>query len=392
MATILLVLIYLAFISLGLPDSIIGVAWPSIQTDWGLSLDAAGPVAMLVTAGTVVSSFMSGYVVKKTGTGKIVFVSCLMTGLALLGYSFAPSYFWLLLVAVPLGLGGGTVDASLNNYVALHYKSHHMNWLHSFWGVGATLGPVIVGSTLAMNLSWRSGIRTISVIQLSLAALLFISLPLWGKVNGGSDVMPSKDQAKHKIFDMDAFKIKGVKYALMTFAFYCATELSVGLWGSSFLVHARGIPVDTAAYWIAVYYGSITVGRFLSGFISFKVSNKNMIRYGAIIALLGIVMLLIPLPNAFIFIPFVLLGIGLSPIFPAMIHETPIRFGHEKSQTIIGYQMTFAYIGNIVFPPLFGLIIENVHMMLLPILLIMSASVMLFSSERLNSIINRKNI
>lgn len=234
MTTILLVLIYLAFISLGLPDSIIGVAWPSVQLDWELSLDAAGPVAMLVTAGTVVSSFMSGYVVKKMGTGKIVFVSCLMTGLALLGFSLAPSYIWLLIAAIPLGLGGGTVDASLNNYVALHYKSHHMNWLHSFWGVGATLGPIIMGSALASGLLWRGGMRSISLIQLSLAALLFISLPLWGKVNGGSDEKPKDLKEKHKIVDIEAFKIKGVKYSLITFAFYCATELSVGLWEAAF--------------------------------------------------------------------------------------------------------------------------------------------------------------
>jgi len=391
MTIILLVLIYLAFISLGLPDSLIGVAWPSIQADWGLSLDAAGPIAMMVTAGTVVSSFMSGYFIKKVGTGKIVFISCLMTGLALLGFSLAPSYIWMIILAIPLGLGAGTVDAALNNYVALHYKSHHMNWLHSFWGVGATLGPVVMGQALVSSLLWRGGFRTISIIQLSLAAVLFVSLPLWGKVNGGYDAKPNDTEKKHKIVDVEAFKIKGVKYSLMTFAFYCATELSVGLWGSSFLVHGRGIAIDKAAYWIAVYYGSITVGRFLSGFISFKVSNKNMIRYGAVIAILGTVLLLLPLPNAFVVIPFILLGLGLSPIFPAMIHETPTRFGKSKLQTIIGYQMTFAYIGNIIFPPLFGLIIENVHMMLLPILLIMSSSIMFISSERLNSIMKRKN-
>lgn len=391
MATILLVLIYIAFISLGLPDSIIGVAWPSIQADWGLSLDAAGPIAMMVTAGTVVSSFMSGYVVKKIGTGKIVFVSCLMTGLALLGFSLAPSYMWLFFLAIPLGLGAGSVDSALNNYVALHYKSHHMNWLHSFWGVGATLGPVIMGQALASSIAWRGGIRTISIIQLSLAALLLVSLPLWGRRKTEVDSNQNESNEKHKIIDVEAFRIKGVKYALATFAFYCATELSVGLWGSSFLVHAKGVSVDTAAYWIAVYYGSITAGRFISGFISFKVSNKNMIRYGAIIALLGTVSLLLPLHDAFIIIPFILLGLGLSPIFPAMIHETPERFGKDKSQTIIGYQMAFAYMGNIIFPPLFGLIIENVHMMLLPILLIISASIMFFSSERLNSLMKNKD-
>lgn len=391
MATILLVLIYLAFISLGLPDSLIGVAWPSIQQQWGLSLDAAGPIAMVLTAGTVISSFMSGYVIKKVGTGKIVFVSCLTTGLALLGFSIAPSYIWLVLLALPLGLGAGTVDAALNNYVALHYKSHHMNWLHSFWGVGATLGPVIMGQALASGLSWQGGTRIISVVQLSLAMVLFISLPVWGKVGKSHHALPQTKDQKHKILDIDVFKIKGVKYALMTFAFYCATELSIGLWGSSFLVHTRGVAVDTAAFWIAVYYGSITAGRFISGFISFKVSNKNMIRYGAIIAFVGTLLLLLPLPKTYAIIPFILLGLGLSPIFPAMIHETPVRFGAEKSQTIIGYQMAFAYIGNIIFPPLFGLIIENVHMMLLPILLAMSASIVIFSSERLNSICKKDN-
>lgn len=386
MATILLILIYLAFISLGLPDSLIGVAWPSIQAEWGLSLDAAGPIAIVLTAGTVISSFMSGYVIKKVGTGKIVFFSCLTTGLALLGFSLAPAYVWLLLLALPLGLGAGTVDAALNNYVALHYKSHHMNWLHSFWGVGATLGPVIMGQALAVGLSWQGGTRIISLVQLSLAAILFISLPVWSKVGKSYHAVPDHKEEKHKIIDIEAFKIKGVKYALMTFAFYCATELSVGLWGSSFLVHTRGIPVDTAAFWIAIYYGSITAGRFISGFVSFKVSNKNMIRYGALTALAGTLLLLLPLSKSFAIIPFILLGLGLSPIFPAMIHETPTRFGKEKSQTIIGYQMAFAYIGNIIFPPLFGMIIENVNMMLFPMLLAACASIVVFSSERLNSL------
>lgn len=390
MVTIILILIFAASISLGLPDSLLGITWPSIQTEWGLTLDAAGLISMIIIGGTIISSFLSGFVIKKIGTGKITFLSCLATGLALLGFSFAPSYIWLLLLAVPLGLGGGTVDAALNNYVALHFKSHHMNWLHSFWGVGATLGPVIMAGALATS-SWQSGYRTISIIQLSLSVLLLISIPLWSKHDTIKNIdQPSKsDSSKHKLIDKEVFKTKGLKYSLAAFLFYCAAELSIGLWGSSFLIQIKNFSLDSAAYWIALYYGSITVGRFVSGFVSFKLSNAVMIKTGIIISLAGIVLLAIPLPNAVCAFPLILIGLGLAPIFPSMIHETPKRFGEDKSQIIIGYQMAFAYMGSAFLPPLFGWLFENTSMFPLPFVLFACAAAVMFCSKKLDSAIKQ---
>ncbi|MEX1308507.1 MAG: MFS transporter [Eubacteriales bacterium] len=385
-AIVLLVLIYLAFISLGLPDSILGVAWPAVRADWGMPLDAAGLIVFITICGTVISSFSSGYFIKKFGTGKLTTISCFMTGLALLGYSFAPSYIWLLLLGLPLGLGAGAVDTGLNSYVALHYKSHHMNWLHSFWGVGSTLGPIIIGSTLSAGLSWRIGYRTISLIQLGLALILLVTLPVWKKHKALvtiKDPVIDESETKHKLFDKTVIQTKGLIFALGTFLFYCAVEISVGLWGSSYLVQAKGIAVDTAAYWVALYYASIMTGRIVSGFITFKVSNKIMIRSGAALALFAVILMILPLPASFSVVPMILVGLGLSPIFPAMIHETPKRFGKDKSQTIIGYQMGFAYIGSAIFPPLIGFIITQTSMMMLPALLIFCTLGVIFCTEML---------
>ena len=378
---VLLVIIYLAFISLGLPDSLLGVAWPAIRAEWGMPLDAAGLVAMLAVGNTIISSFLSGHIIKKLGTGKIVFISCVMTGTALMGISFAPSYAWLLLLAIPLGFGGGSVDAALNNYVALNFKARHMNWLHSFWGVGATLGPVIMSQALTYA-SWRSGYRTISVIQLSLSVILLLSLPLWYKRKS-----PSGQAATTEIDETRGqkrvLKIRGVKYSLLTFLFYCAGELSVGLWGSSFLVQVKNLPVEMAASWVAMYYGGITLGRFISGFVSFRFSNTQMIRAGINLALAGTVLLFLPLPNFMLAGSFILIGLGFSPVFPSMIHETPTRFGKNSSQVIIGYQMAFGYMGSAFLPPLLGIVLKVTGMVALPFFLLSFILVMLLCSERL---------
>ena len=302
-----------------------------------------------------------------------------MSGGALLGISFAPSYLWIILLSIPLGFGGGSVDASLNNYVATHFKSHHMNWLHSFWGVGATLGPIIMGSFL-LNNSWHKGYRTIALIQLCLAAVLFLSLPLWKKhkdhtiaENGEEDLNLQPD--KHLLTK------KGVVFALATFIFYVAVEMSVGLWGSSYLVQIKHISIDTAAKWIALYYGGITLGRFISGFVSFKLSNTQMIRYGALISLVGAILLLLPLADTLLMLSFVLLGMGFAPIFPSMIHETPSRFGRNNSAVIIGYQMAAAYTGSAIIPPLLGVAGRNISMNIFPPFVVITILLILISSE-----------
>ncbi len=380
---LLLGIIYLAFISLGLPDSILGVAIPGMQAQWGISLSAGGLISLIAICGTVISSMSSSFVIKKLGTGRITFISCLITGSALLGFSLVPAYYWLLIIALPLGLGAGSVDAALNNYVALHFKAHHMNWLHSFWGVGATLGPLIMGSML-VNRGWQAGYKTIGLIQLSLAVLLLISLPLWKKHKPVIQDFETPVQSGTPTGSV--FRRRGVKEALSIMLLYCSIETGIGLWGSSFLIHVRAYSIDSAATWMAMYYGGITIGRFLSGFISFRFTNTQMIRGGVILALFGVVLLALPLPSIVTGLILILIGLGLSPIFPAMLHETPVRFGAEASQKIIGYQMGFGYMGAAILPPLIGLIVERLGMNFFPILISLIAAVLLLLSERINRI------
>lgn len=389
--TVLLIIIYLAFISLGLPDSLLGVAWPVMQQEWQAPLDAAGLVAIFITGTTIISSFLSGHIIRRFGTGKVTLISCIMTGSALLGISYAPSYIWLLLFAIPLGFGAGSVDTALNNYVALHFKAHHMNWLHSFWGVGATMGPFIMGKILLHTSSWRLGYRTIASIQLVLASILLISLPLWFKHAAlTKDAAVDYHDAHTSSNRKGVMKIPGVIYALLTFAFYCAAELSVGLWGSSYLVQVKSLTVDTAATWVALYYGGITIGRIICGFISFRLTNTQMIRSGIYITFVGTLLLLLPLPNVVLMGAFILIGLGLSPIFPAMIHATPPRFGKAQSQTVIGYQMAFGYMGSAFLPPLLGFVIKHTSMFIFPVFLVMCSVIMLVSSEKINVLTHRK--
>jgi fucose permease len=393
LTTFLLIIIYLAFISLGLPDSILGAAWPVMQTDLGAPLESAGLLFMTVAGGTIISSLMSGSILKRFGTGKVTFVSCLMTALALVGFQFSPSIVWLVVCAVPLGLGAGAVDSGLNNYVAAHYKAHHMSWLHSFWGVGATMGPVIMAQFIAGDFSWRRGYLAIAGIQFALAVILLMTLPIWGKVKSGSR------EEKHDLHETvsteeaeagNPLQVKGVKLALFTFFFYCSIEAAMGLWGSSFLVNAKGVSPADAARWVSLYWGGITVGRFITGFITFKVSNLLLIRWGQLIALCGAVLLFMPFPTVFSLIGFMLVGLGLAPIFPCMLHETPARFGKHHSQSIMGFQMAFAYTGSTFMPPLFGFIASKTSIGIFPVFALVIAAAMLLSSERLNSLLRKK--
>ncbi len=379
---LLLAIIYLAFISLGLPDSLLGVAWPAMRAEFGLPLDAAGIIATVTIGMTVLSSLANGYIIRKMGTGKLTLLSCALTGGALLGISFAPSFWWMIPMALPLGFGAGSVDASLNNYVAHHFKAHHMNWLHSFWGVGATAGPIIMGSYL-MDATWRDGYRAIAMIQIVLALILLISLPLWKRHESTADAKEANDIMTANP-DKNPLRIKGVPFALATFIFYVAAEMSVGLWGSSYLVQVKGIAIGTAATWIAMYFGGITVGRFLSGFLSFKLNNRQMIRSGIIISLIGAVTILLPVPNYLLMAGFVLIGMGFAPIFPAMIHETPRNFGKNNSGVIIGFQMAAAYSGSAILPPLSGILYQNISMGLFPVFIVIFILMILAATETLN--------
>ncbi|MBD8138218.1 MFS transporter [Bacillus sp. CFBP 13597] len=399
MTTFLLVIIYLAFISLGLPDSLLGVAWPVMQLDYGAPLETAGLLFMTIAGGTIISSLASGMVLKQFGTGNVTFVSCLLTAGALLGFHFAPSLVWLIACAIPLGLGAGSVDAGLNDYVATQYKAHHMSWLHCFWGVGATFGPIIMAQFISEQNSWRNGYLAISGIQFTLTVILLFTLPLWNRVKKKSNITLNEEQEDSKgvFYNEDAkhvkpLQIKGVKLALISFLFYCGVESTVGLWGSSFLVNVKELPVSVAAQWVSLYYAGITIGRFITGFITFKMSNRTLIRMGQIIALAGATLLFLPLPSTFSLVGFIMVGLGLAPIFPCMLHETPTRFGKKHSQTIMGYQMAVAYTGSTFIPPLLGFIASHSTIGIFPFCIAVFVAAMLLSSEKLNTLLTKNGL
>lgn len=383
MAVTFLIIIYLSFISLGLPDSLLGVAWPVMQGDLGASFGAAGYISMLISGGTIVSSLLSDRMITRFGTGTVTAVSVLMTAGALFGFSAAPSFLWLLVLALPLGLGAGAVDAGLNNYVAAHYKSHHMSWLHCFWGVGAMLGPMIMSGYISRDASWRNGYLTVAMIQFALVVLLFATLPLWKRA---AHVLPSnyvQEEGVQQQKVSNPMKLPGVKMALASFLFYCGTESTMGLWGSSFLVQCKGIDAATAARWVSIFYGGITAGRFISGFITMRMSNRLLIRLGQITSLAGVFLLLLPLPNLCSLAGFLLVGMGCAPIYPCMLHETPVRFGKENSQMVMGFQMAVAYVGSTFLPPFFGAVASATTAGLLPIFLLVYVVGMLVTSEKI---------
>jgi fucose permease len=399
MATFFLIVIYLAFISLGLPDSMLGAAWPVMRQDYHAPLATAGLLSMTIAASTIVSSLASGTILKRFGTGKVTLVSCMMTAGALLGFAFSPSLVWLVIFAIPLGLGAGSVDTGLNSYVAAHYKAHHMSWLHCFWGVGATLGPIIMAHFISGQSIWKHGYLTVAAIQFALVVILLFTLPLWNRVSSHSNVASSVEQKdligleEEQLSEpRNPLQIKGVKLALATFLFYCGVEATMGLWGSSFLVNVKELPAAEAAQWVSLFYAGITIGRIITGFITFKMSNRMLIRGGQIIALTGAVLLILPFPTIFSITGFMIAGLGLAPIFPCMLHETPVRFGNKHSQTIIGYQMAVAYTGSTLMPPLLGFLASYSTIGIFPFFIVASAGAMFLFSERLNFFIKRKGL
>lgn len=388
MATLFLLVIYFAFISLGLPDSILGASWPVMHVDIGAPLNAAGFVAIAVSGGTVISALFSERLIRRFGTGKVTAFSVFLTATALLAASFSTSVWFLLIAAIPLGLGAGAVDSGLNNYVALHYKPRHMSWLHAFWGVGAFTGPLIMGAFLARNGAWQGGYRTVGIIQFVVCALLFISLPLW-KRNSFPTNAPAQDNKPAEALPAitpasQVIRMPGVKSAMATFIFYCATEYTVGIWGSSYLVAARNFTEPMAASAVAAFYIGITAGRFVSGILTIRFSGPNLIRMGIAFLFAGAVLLILPLPNFVAIAALLLMGLGCAPIYPSMIHETPRRFGENNSQKVISWQMASAFCGSTFMPPIVGAVTSWFGMWIMPIFLLGYAVLMLLLTERIN--------
>ena len=381
MVTLLLAIIYISFISLGLPDALLGAAWPTMQGELGVPLSYAGGIAILIAAGTVVSSLMSDRLTKALSPGKVTAISVGMTAVALYGFSVSTEFWHLCLWAIPYGLGAGSVDASLNNYVALHYASRHMSWLHCMWGVGASVGPYIMGAALTGGMSWNTGYRVIAIFQMVLAACVFLSLPLWKQ---RKDTLDASGKPAAPLTLKQIFAIPGAKEVLLAFFCYCAAEQTAILWSATYLVRHWGMAEETAASFGSLFLIGLTVGRALSGFVTYKLNDANMIRLGQGIMVLGIVVMVLPLGQTVAMAGLMLIGLGCAPIYPCVIHSTPAHFGEENSQAIIGVQMASAYVGICAMPPLFGLIANHISVSLLPLYLAVITAVMIVMCEKLN--------
>ena len=375
MYSFLLALIYLAFISLGLPDSLLGSGWPVMHAELGVSVSFMGIVSMVISGGTIASSLLSDRLTHRLGTRIVTVVSVFLTVVALFGFSISTRFWMLIAFAVPYGLGAGAIDAALNNYVALHYKAKHMSWLHCFWGVGTIVSPFIMGYALTHS-TWNAGYRIVGLIQLAIAVLLLVTLPVW-KVHADAT-----EAAGRRVGLRAALRIKGVPFLLLGFFAYCSAETTTMQWASTYFVEVKHLPAERAATLAALFYIGITAGRFLSGFLTEKLGDRGMIRLGAGVLACGIAALLLPVESYYLaFAAFLVIGLGCAPIYPCIIHSTPANFGAENSGAIIGIQMASAYVGSTFVPPLFGLMGKALGFSILPVYLAVFAALMLVMTE-----------
>lgn len=398
MFSILLLMIYLAFISLGLPDALLGSAWPIMYQEFAVPVSYSGTVFMIICGGTILSSLNSEKLNRRFGTGKITAISVFLTAIALFGFSISHSFLMLCLFAIPYGLGAGSVDAALNHYVALHYSSRHMSWLHCMWGLGASVGPYIMGFVLQRGEPWNRGYLIVSIIQFILAIILFCSLSLWKKnpeelkENGsnapvgmeGKATSDGAEAPKQRALSLkEVFAIPGAKESLASFYGYCALEQTVGLWAGSFMVLALGMEEKLAASYVALFYFGITFGRFLSGFFTMKWKDEQMVLGGSAIVFFGIFLLFTPWSKALVLPALILIGLGCAPVYPSVIHSTPYNFGVEHSSALIGAQMAAAYVGTLIMPPLFGVLGRSFSMKLFPYYSMFLLLFMVFTYRRM---------
>ena len=381
MIHLLLVIIYLSFISLGLPDALLGAAWPIMSQEFSVPVSYAGGISLIIAMGTVVSSLQSDRLTKWLGAGKVTAFSVLMTAVAIFGFSISREYWQLCLWAIPYGLGAGSVDASLNNYVALHYASRHMSWLHCMWGLGASIGPYIMGLALTKGMSWNAGYGIIGLLQVMLSAILFFSLPLWKKSAAGTG---EAEAAAKPLTLRQVIRIPGAKEVMVAFFCYCGLEQTCILWGSSYFVLHNGLDEETAASLAALFMLGLTFGRLLNGFLTYKINDTNLIRLGQALIGLGVLIMLLPLGKDGAMAGLTLVGIGCAPIYPCIIHSTPEHFGEENSQALVGVQMASAYVGVCCMPPLFGILANGIGVSLLPWYTGLILLLMVCMCERLN--------
>lgn len=377
-STMLLVIIYLSFISLGLPDSLLGSAWPTMVSELNAPLWGAGILQMTTSLCTIISSLNSARLIRRFGTGRLTALSCLLTATALMGMSFAPHYAFLLLLCIPLGLGAGAVDAAMNNYVALHCEPRHMNWLHCFWGVGTIISPMVMSAVLAGGMRWTAGYRGVSAMQLVLSIVLFATLKLW------QDASAQGEERSAKVLTVrQVLSLPGAKQGLLNFTCYCAVESTFMLWSATYLVMVRGMDAARAASMGGLFFIGITVGRGVSGFIAMKLKPRQMVRLGQTLMAAAGVLLLVP-GTAVTLAGILLMGLGCAPVYPNIVQDTPRNYGAENSQAVIGVQMAFAYIGSLFMPTIFGWIAELLGYGILPVFALALTAVMiaLFNSQQ----------
>lgn len=398
MYALLLAIIYLAFVSLGLPDSLVGAGWPAMHQDLDVPTSYAGLVTMVITGGTIVSSLLSEKLTRKLGTGLVTAISVGMTAAALVGFSTSSAFWMLLLWAIPYGLGAGAVDAGLNNYVALHYSSRHMSWLHGCWGIGASISPFIMGYSLSQGHGWSAGYLLVGAIQAVLTFFLLIGIPLWNKVNpvaksgvGENEVSSETGSKLAQVTTLGALRLPGVKLMLTAFFGYCAMETTFILWSSTYLVAERDFATATAATFASMYLIGMTVGRFLSGVVADKWGDRRMITVGMGVVVVGVLLTAVPVGGAAMpLVGLVLAGLGSAPVYPAIIHSTPTNFGARHSHVVIGIQMAAAYLGSSLMPPLFGLITAGTGLWIFPLYLLLLAALVLVMSQALNRSVDRR--
>lgn len=387
--TALLILIYCAFICLGLPDSVLGAAWPAMHLSIGADVTSAGLASMIVSAGTVVSALSGAWLHRKLGTGRVMLISVLLTAVALAAIGFTKSLPMLCALCIVQGLGGGAIDAALNNFVALHYKARQMSWLHCFWGVGAVLGPALLSLFMGAESGWRTGYWVIAGLLMLLWGALCFSMPLWRRAEGGATA-DGAEAEEPTLTNMQALRLPGVGYALIAFFCYCGVEATAMLWSASFVVKQRGIDAATAAVCASFFYGGISAGRLLTGFLSAKWKSVAIIRLGICVSAAGIVCLWLFSAPALCMLSLLLIGTGFGPIYPLTIHETPARFGRGASQAVIGLQMTCAYIGSTLMPALFGLISSRLTLGVMPVYMLILLAALTLCTERLTAAVRRR--
>ena len=380
MVNLLLALIYLAFVGLGLPDALLGTAWPVMYHELGADISWMGAISFIISCGTIISSLNSDRLTRRFGAGKVTAVSIAVTAIGLLGFSVTGKFWVMCLIAIPYGLGAGSVDAALNNYVAVHYASRHMSWLHCMWGVGASIGPYIMSFVLSHG-HWNTGYRLVGILQVAISVVLFLSLPLWKGRKTSSGETKSPPSAPLSLREI--FAIPGVKGIIVTFFCYCALEWTALQWATSYLVLHVGIEESIAAGYGGLFLLGLTLGRALSGFLTFKFNDTQMIRIGSGVVFIGLLALILPLGQLFTVAGLFAMGFGCAPIYPSIIHVTPTLFGTDRSQAIIGVQMASAYTGSLIAPPILGLIMQYITPSFYPWFVLIGLIAMVIGHEAL---------